>query len=456
MGNNSQHEAEEEPDINDFDEESPSSPHDVEQIDFGNNVRQKRQHGAVFTAIITVIIAVLVVGAAAGAWWMWQYKWRQVSVHVDDQEYQVRAGTTIAQFLADHHDFDRKSGRLVSVSGKVLEPQGGNPVTVKCDGELVPVDQYESATIANVNTMTVTPGTDKTEPYTIEERTATFGTDINLNNGPVQVVTQQGEDGVDEYWVGDISKEAVKKRAIKQAKKLTVQSFTPVPKNKKVIALTFDDGPSEYSGKILDILKNKKVHATFFDIGSQALEFPQLEQRMVKEGHQVASHSVDHAYLPKLSASALREEITTSFADLKEASGTVTRTMRAPYGAFGVQQWKDAATVLNRNVLWTVDTLDWKEPGAKAIHDEVMKNATNGAIVLMHDGGGDRTQDIQALPSIIDDLRKQGYSFVTIDELCAMSGVPQAAEPKAGSGSADTPSDAASSAASSAKSEAAR
>lgn len=99
------------------------------------------------------------------------------------------------------------------------------------------------------------------------------------------------------------------------------------------------------------------MKATFFDLGEEALAMPALEQRMVKEGHQVASHSVSHPYLPNMSAQELRKEITTSFADLKEASGTVTRTLRAPCGAFGVQQWKDAATVLDRNVLWTIDTL---------------------------------------------------------------------------------------------------
>lgn len=105
-------------------------------------------------------------------------------------------------------------------------------------------------------------------------------------------------------------------------------------------------------------------------------------------------------------------------------------TPNAPYGAFGVQQWKDAADIVDMNVLWSIDTLDWKRPGAKAIHDEVLKNAYNGAVALMHAGGGDRTQDIQALPSIIDDLRKQGYSFVTIDELCEMGGVPKPAQGK--------------------------
>ncbi|MFR0587225.1 polysaccharide deacetylase family protein [Bifidobacterium pseudolongum] len=398
---------------------------DVEELDIAT---AKRGMGPVATALVTVAVALLVVAGAGFGWWMWQNHWRQVSITVDGDQLHARADTTVAQFLKDHDSFQRKPGRLVSLKGDVLEPAGGNAVQVKLDGTAIPVSEYGSTTLARATTMTVTPGTDRTEEHTVEQRTVPFTTDINLNNGPIQVVTQQGEDGTNEIWIGKRSKQEIKKRTVEPMKKLTVQSFSPQPEGKKVIALTFDDGPSQYTGPILDILKKKKVKATFFDLGEEALAMPTLEQRMVKEGHQVASHSVSHPYLPNMSAQELRKEITTSFADLKEASGTVTRTLRAPYGAFGVQQWKDAATVLDRNVLWTIDTLDWKRPGAKAIHDEVMKNAYNGAIALMHDGGGDRTQDIQALPGIIDDLKKQGYSFVTIDELCEMGGVPKAAQ----------------------------
>lgn len=364
---------------------------DVEELDIAT---AKRGMGPVATALVTVTVALLVVAGAGFGWWMWQNHWRQVSITVDGDQLHARADTTVAQFLKDHDSFQRKPGRLVSLKGDVLEPAGGNAVQVKLDGTAIPVSEYGSTTLARATTMTVTPGTDRTEEHTVEQRTVPFTTDINLNNGPIQVVTQQGEDGTDEIWIGKRSKQEIKKRTVEPMKKLTVQSFSPQPEGKKVIALTFDDGPSQYTGPILDILKKKKVKATFFDLGEEALAMPALEQRMVKEGHQVASHSVSHPYLPNMSAQELRKEITTSFADLKEASGTVTRTLRAPYGAFGVQQWKDAATVLDRNVLWTIDTLDWKRPGAKAIHDEVMKNAYNGAVALMHDGGGDRTQDI--------------------------------------------------------------
>lgn len=406
----------------------------VEEIDFQGSAKPpKRPHrtmGPVAAAVVTVLVALIVVALGAGAWWMWRFHWRSVDVNVDGETVSARADTTIARFLDDHDDFGRTRGRLLSLKGKVLDKDGGDPVAVSVNGTTVPAADYGTTTIADAETMTVTPGKDVTEAHTSEQRTTKYGTDINLNNGPIQVVTQQGEDGEQEVWIGKRSKEEVVHKEIKPAKKLTVQSFAPQPAGKKVIALTFDDGPSQYTGPILDILRQKKVKATFFDLGEEALAYPKLEQRMVKEGHQVASHSVSHPYMPDMSRDDLRKEILTGFADLKEASDTKTRVLRAPYGAFGVQQWKDTADIVDMNVLWSIDTLDWKRPGKKAIHDEVLKNAYNGAIALMHDGGGDRTQDIEALPGIIDDLKKQGYSFVTIDELCEMGGVPKPAQGK--------------------------
>ena len=254
-------------------------------------------------------------------------------------------------------------------------------------------------------------------------------TDINLNGGPVQIVTQQGEDGLQEFWVGRQSKKTAAKTVIRKQEPLIVKSFAPRPEGKKVIALTFDDGPSIYSDKILDILKQNKVKATFFELGEQSLEFPKVEQRIVREGHQIASHSVSHPYFPNMSAQEQRQEIESSLSDIKKASDVSTRTFRAPYGAFGVDEWKNNATLIDRNVLWDVDTLDWKRPGEKQITKEVVDYVHNGAVVLMHSGGGDRSQTVKALPEIIKQLKKKGYSFVTIDELCKMAGLPEAAEP---------------------------
>ena len=157
-------------------------------------------------------------------------------------------------------------------------------------------------------------------------------------------------------------------------------------------------------------------------MGEECLSFPDAEKRMLEEGHQVASHSNTHPDMPTLSRDALRAEIIAGFSNMKKASGHVTKVLRAPYGAFGKKQWQETSDLIDMNVLWDIDTLDWKRPGAKAIHDAVMTDAHNGAIVLMHDGGGDRSQDVEALPGIIDDLKKQGYEFVTIEQLIKMAG----------------------------------
>lgn len=404
---------------------------EIEELSFGDNVtipKNKRRKTVLFT-FLTILITLAVLAVGGGLWWMWQYHWRTLTISVDGANYSARAGTTVADFLRAHNTFDRAPGRLLSVNNKVLEKTGGNPATVNIDGSAVPHEQWADTRLDRDATMTVTPGTDRIEEHTVEKASVPFPTDINLNNGPIQIVTQQGEDGVQEVWHGKKSGETAKKTMLKKAKALVVKSYSPRPDGKKVIALTFDDGPSQYTGKILDILKKNSVKATFFELGEQSLEMPDADARIVKEGHQLASHSVSHPYLPKMSRDAMREEITTSFADIKKARGTETRTFRAPYGAFGVEQWKEAADLIDKNVLWDIDTTDWAQPGVKEIRKQVVGNAHNGAIALMHSGGGDRSETVKALPDIIKDLKKAGYSFVTVDELCDMAGLPAAAQP---------------------------
>ena len=127
-----------------------------------------------------------------------------------------------------------------------------------------------------------------------------------------------------------------------------------------------------------------------------------------------------HQYLPKLDRNSLRSEITTAFDALKSAGGTSTQMIRAPYGAFTKTEWARSADLISCNVLWNIDTTDWKRPGADAIKSQVLDNAHNGYIALMHDGGGNREQDIEALPGIIDGLQQAGYKLVTVKELLKM------------------------------------
>ena len=123
-----------------------------------------------------------------------------------------------------------------------------------------------------------------------------------------------------------------------------------------------------------------------------------------------------------MGADELRSEIVTAFDTLEGASGLRPQMIRAPYGAFTATEWARSADLVSCNVLWNIDTLDWKRPGADAITKTVLNQAFNGAIALMHDGGGNREQDIEALPAIIDGLRDAGYTLVTVSELMELDG----------------------------------
>ena len=351
---------------------------------------------------------------------MWEHHWRSITVNANGTDYSVRVDTTLGALLDEHAMFDRKPGALLAIDGSVIDKHGGKPVSVQVNGRDVDKADRADTALPERATVTVSDGEDVTEEHTVEQRPIAHGASIATVGGSIQIKRSDGKDGVREVWVGRKSGKEVEKDVLEQPTDLLVESISPRPAGRKVIALTFDDGPSKYSAPILDILRDKGVKATFFDLGQQAASYPAAEQRMKAEGHQVASHSNSHPNMPTLSRDELRADITAGFDNIKAASGVETRTMRAPYGAFGEQQWKDAGDLIDMNVLWDIDTLDWKLPGAQAIHDTVLSNAHNGAIVLMHDGGGDRSQDVEALPGIIDDLKKQGYQFVTIDQLLAM------------------------------------
>ncbi|WEV69108.1 polysaccharide deacetylase family protein [Bifidobacterium sp. ESL0775] len=365
------------------------------------------------------MVVVVVALAGVGAWGYGHFRHIPVSVNGADQ--QVGADTTLGKLMRDNNDFDAKPGKLLSVSGKVLKAAGGDPVAYTLNGQKIAAGDADSVKLSENAKITVKNGKDVTEKHDVQGTPVPFNVVIN-GHGVIQKLRQVGKDGSNEVWTGKISGEKVDKGEVKKPQDLIVDTFSPQPQGKKVIALTFDDGPSQYSGPILDILKNEGVKATFFDVGEHAVAEPQMEQRMLAEGHQVASHSNTHPDMWKLNEQQLQSEISQGLDNLKKASNTTTKMLRAPYGNFGADQWRYSNGLVDYNVIWTIDTKDWKLPGAPAISNEALSKAYNGAVVLMHDGGGDRTEDIAALPGIIDGLKAQGFEFVTIDQLIAMNG----------------------------------
>lgn len=192
---------------------------------------------------------------------------------------------------------------------------------------------------------------------------------------------------------------------------------------KKAIALTFDDGPHPVTTpQVLSILKNKHVKATFFLIGRNLNKFPKIGQQLVADGHTVGNHTWHHwsgMMLDFMAAS----EIDDTAALLKKITGVKTSLFRPPNGHLFnglvdyARQQKDLV------VLWSVDAGDWRGSRAtvNGIVSNVLQKVKPGAIVLMHDGGGDRSRTVLALPKIIDELKARGYTFVSVPELLQIS-----------------------------------
>lgn len=199
--------------------------------------------------------------------------------------------------------------------------------------------------------------------------------------------------------------------------------LTQAHTQRKIIALTFDDGPyPPYTQQLLKLLEQKHVKATFFMVGENAAEHPELVREVQSQGHLIALHAGYHRDLLKLSSDEMRANIAYGKSTLEGITGTAPRYMRPPHG---FKDWSainaiEAAGLLTTN--WSIIPRDWTNPGAQVIADRVLEKAEPGAIVLLHDGDSPkkqapRAQTIEAVGLIIDALRAQGYEFVTIEEI---------------------------------------
>ena len=187
---------------------------------------------------------------------------------------------------------------------------------------------------------------------------------------------------------------------------------------KKLIAITYDDGPGPYTGQLLDGLKARDVKATFFMLGSNAARYSSYVERAYREGHQLANHSYDHPQLTTLSESGIRSQIQRTNTLLDKACGKGTSYMvRAPYGSVNSAVFRNAGGPL---VLWSVDPLDWKYRNAETVKNNILRQSHDGAIILVHDI---HATTIPGSLAAIDILKSRGYEFVTVQELFRRRGI---------------------------------
>jgi len=194
------------------------------------------------------------------------------------------------------------------------------------------------------------------------------------------------------------------------------------------IAMTFDDGPSpETTPRLLDILKQRNIKATFFMIGQNAERNPTIVQRILAEGHEIGNHSWTHPQLSKLPDDRVTDEINKTQAAIKSASGYTPVLLRPPYGAITARQkdWIEKQFGLSV-IMWSVDPFDWKRPGASVIEQRILAGARPGAIILSHDI---HKQTVDAMPATLDALAEKGFKFVTVSQLIAMNKPKSSASP---------------------------
>ena len=182
----------------------------------------------------------------------------------------------------------------------------------------------------------------------------------------------------------------------------------------RVIALTFDDGPGPFTPAVLSVLEGYRVPATFFEIGDEVAQYPQFARQVVAAGFSVGDHTWSHPDLSTLTAQGVASQIDMTQAEIRAVTGVTPECVRPPYDAWNATALGVIASRGLTTMSYSVDPKDWTLPGVQAIADRVVGAAFPGAVVDMHDGGGDRSQTVAALPQIITRLRAMGYSFVSV------------------------------------------
>ena len=191
------------------------------------------------------------------------------------------------------------------------------------------------------------------------------------------------------------------------------------------VALTFDDGPGPYTPAILAVLERERVAATFFEVGILEQYFHASTAAIVARGYPIGDHTETHAPMSQLSPKVQQQQLLEQTAAIGDYGAPFPRLFRPPYGL-----WDSATLALLRKyrmlmVLWSVDSNDYELPGVNVIVDRVLDGARPGAIILLHDAGGNRSQTVAALPEIIHGLRKRGFKLVTVPKLLLDNPAPK-------------------------------
>lgn len=388
----------------------------------GNNSYAPKQKADFFTRGSLIAVAAVVVLAIVGIFafnnWMGS---KPVEVTLNGDQVTISGAERSVGGLLDNNVVSVTPGNYVAVDGSTIRQGEGTRCTAKVNGN----DTDDMGMHLNGgDKIEISNGTDITEPYTDSEpQTLPHKTELK-GVGAVHLYSNNAQDGEQVTRTGKesgITATVTTKEPINNI----VQYYNVNSNGDKVIALTFDDGPwDKQTDEILDILEQNDAKATFFTVGQCISGHEKELQRAASMGCEIGTHTWDHAEgsgegvsLIKMSTDERKQEVQKGLEAIKNATGQEASTIfRCPGGNFDTSAATDLEGIVTAEIGWNVDTTDWKKPGADVIAQRI-QSAGPGNIILMHDGGGDRSQTIEGLRQALPKLKEQGYSFITVQEL---------------------------------------
>lgn len=381
---------------------------------------RRKPSGSLRNKLIAGAVAVAVVAIGIFAFTTWDAN-KAVSVTINGQQQTIEGQQRTIEGLLDTNTVSVTPGNYVAVDGSVMREGEGTRATATINGQGT---EDFSTRLNEGDDISLTNGSDITEEYTEGEPQALQPTLEVQGTGAVHLYTQKGEPGEKVVRTGNESGKTAEVTT-KEPVNGVVQYYNVNTNGDKVIALTFDDGPWDTStAAILDTLKEYDAKATFFTVGQKISGHEDLLQRAANEGHEIGTHTWDHAEgsgqgvsLILMSSDERKQEVEKGLQAIKDATGQDASLMfRSPGGNFDASVASDLSDLIDAEIGWNIDTGDWQKPGVDTIAQRI-ESAGPGEIILMHDGGGDRSETVAALKQALPKLKEEGYRFVTVSEL---------------------------------------
>ena len=381
---------------------------------------RRKPSGSLRNKLIAGAVAVAVVAIGIFAFTTWDAN-KAVSVTINGQQQTIEGQQRTIEGLLDTNTVSVTPGNYVAIDGSVMREGEGTRATATINGQGT---EDFSTRLNEGDDISLTNGSDITEEYTEGEPQALQPTLEVQGTGAVHLYTQKGEPGEKVVRTGNESGKTAEVTT-KEPVNGVVQYYNVNTNGDKVIALTFDDGPWDTStAAILDTLKEYDAKATFFTVGQKISGHEDLLQRAANEGHEIGTHTWDHAEgsgqgvsLILMSSDERKQEVEKGLQAIKDATGQDASLMfRSPGGNFDASVASDLSDLIDAEIGWNIDTGDWQKPGVDTIAQRI-ESAGPGEIILMHDGGGDRSETVAALKQALPKLKEEGYRFVTVSEL---------------------------------------